>query len=336
MGVECWYRPPVLNLSQIQLPYTMTQEKMSSEVFETKIQGEQEEKQEIHQQQSSAALVERHYTRPNLENIILTALRNAGKNVDQLTVDDLAPIDEFHTRGREATANLASLLNDYLRPNFHVLDVGSGIGGPSRYLASRFGCRVTGLDLVEEYCHVADSLAKRVKLNNLLTYRQGDATHIPFDDATFDVVWTQHASMNIAYKKRFYSEMHRVLKPGGKLAIYDVFKGKTISIIDGSTSSIHFPVPWAPDPSISYLILREDTRKLLRDVIGFKEVAWEDKTESVIDWIKQMRMRAQTSGPPQIGLHVLVGRHWSDLVKNLLKNLEEGRIAVAQGIFERS
>jgi len=251
-------------------------------------------------------------------------------------VEDLAPIDEFHTRGREATANLASLLNKNLQPNFHVLDVGSGIGGPSRYLASKVGCHVTGLDLVGEYCRVADSLAKRVKLDNLLTYRQGDATHIPFDDETFDVVWTQHASMNIAYKKRFYSEMHRVLKPGGKLAIYDVFKGSNSSNIDGSTSSIHFPVPWASDPSISHLILREEARKLLKEVVGFREVTWEDKTESVIDWIKQMIKRAQTSGPPQIGLHVLVGPEWSNLVKNLLKNLEEGRIAVAQGIFERS
>jgi SAM-dependent methyltransferase len=314
----------------------MTQEKMSSEMIEIERHEEQQEKQRIHQLQSSAAVVERHYTRTNLENTILTALRNAGKDVDQLTVDDLAPIDEFHTRGREATANLASLLNQDLQPNIHVLDVGSGIGGPSRYLASRFGCRVTGVDLVGEYCRVADSLARRVKLGNLLTYRQGDATHIPYDDATFDVVWTQHASMNIAYKKRFYSEMYRVLKPGGKLAIYDVFKGSNSSNIGGSTSSIHFPVPWASDPSISHLLPREDARKLLNEVIRFKEVVWEDKTESVIDWIKQMIKRAQISGPPQIGLHVLVGPHWSELVKNLLKNLEEGRIAVAQGIFERS
>jgi MPBQ/MSBQ methyltransferase len=317
----------------------MTQEKMSSEVIEIERQEEQEgEKQEIHQQKQSSALavVERHYARPNLENTILTALKNAGKDVERLTADDLAPIDEFHTRGREATANLASLLNNNLQPNLHVLDVGAGIGGPSRYLASTFGCHVTGLDLVGEYCRVADSLAKRVKLDNLLTYRQGDATHIPFEDATFDVVWTQHASMNIAYKKRFYSEMYRVLKPGGKLAIYDVFKGSSSDIIDDSSSStIHFPVPWASDPSISHLILTEEARKLLKEAIGFKEVVWEDKTESVIDWIKQMIKRAQTNGPPQIGLHVLVGPQWPNLVKNLLRNLEEGRIAVAQGIFER-
>src|SRR5215207_8498218 len=276
----------------------MIQEKISPKVIEMKRQGEQEGekgKQEIQQQQqSSAAAVERHYTRRDLENTILTALRNAGKNIDQLTVDDLAPIDEFHTRGREATANLASLLNNNLQPNFHVLDVGSGIGGPSRYLASKFGCHVTGLDLVEEYCHVADSLAKRVKLDNLLTYRQGDATQMPFDDATFDVVWTQYASMNIADKKRLYSEMHRVLKPGGKLAVDEAYKGSS----DMVDSSIHFPVPWASDLSISHLISAEEARKLLKEVVGFKEVVWEDKTESVIDWIQQMITRAQTSGPP--------------------------------------
>jgi MPBQ/MSBQ methyltransferase len=274
---------PSLIYHPSNITISMTQEKMSSEVIEIERHEEREKKQVIPQQASSATVVERHYTRLNLENTILTALKNAGKNVDQLTVDDIAPIDEFHTRGREATANLASLLANDLQPNFHVLDVGSGIGGPSRYLASKFGCHVTGLDLVGEYCSVADSLAKRVKLDNLLTYRQGDATHIPFEDATFDVLWTQHASMNIAYKKRLYSEMYRVLKPGGKLAIYDVFKGSNISNIDGSASSVHFPVPWAPDPSISHLILREDARKLLKEVVGFKEVIWEDKTESVID-----------------------------------------------------
>src|SRR5918999_6534099 len=267
------------------------------------------------------AAIEQHYTRRgtgmDIETTILTALRNAGKNIDQLTVDDLAPVDEMHTLGREATANIASLLN--LQPNSHVLDVGSGIGGPSRYLASKFGCRVTGLDLVEEYCRVADSLAKRVKLDNLLTYHQGDATQMPFEDATFDVVWTQHASMNIADKKRLYSEMYRVLKHGGKLAVNEGYKGST----DMDASSIYFPVPWAADSSISHLISAEEARKLLKDVVGFKEVIWEDKTESVIDWIKQMIKRAQqTSGgdPPPLGLHVVVGPQWSEMVKNALKN----------------
>ena len=284
----------------------------------------QEKNQEI--AQTLPAAVESHYTRPGLENTILTALRNAGKNIDQLNVDDLAPIDEFHTRGREASASLASLLD--IQPDFQVLDVGSGIGGPSRYLASRFGCRVTGVDLVREYCLVAESLARRVRLDSLLAYRQGDATQKLFDEAFFDIVWTQHASMNIADKKKLYSEFFRVLKPGGKLAVYDVLQG-----VNGG--AIHFPVPWAPDASISHLIRGDEARRLLRET-GFNETVWEDKTESVIDWIRQMMDRANLSGTPVIGLNVLVGPHWPNLVKNLLRNFEEGRIAVAQGVFERS
>jgi ubiquinone/menaquinone biosynthesis C-methylase UbiE len=283
------------------------------------------------------AAIERHYTRSNLEDTILTALQNSGKNIDQLTVDDLAPIDELHPLGREATANLASLLIMYnnLQPTSHVLDVGSGIGGPSRYLASKYGCRVTGLDLVEEYCRVADSLAKRVKLDNLLTYRQGDATQMPFDNEAFDVVWTQHASMNIADKHKLYSEMYRVLKHGGKLAVNEGYKGSS----DMDDSSLYFPVPWAADASISHLISAEEVRKLLKEIIGFKEVVWEDKTQHVSDWIKQMMKRAQQTsggGPPPLGIHVTVGPQWSEMVKNALKNLEEGLLTVAQGIFERS
>ena len=283
------------------------------------------------------AAIERHYTRSNLEDTILTALQNSGKNIDQLTVDDLAPIDELHPLGREATANLASLLIMYnnLQPTSHVLDVGSGIGGPSRYLASKYGCRVTGLDLVEEYCRVADSLAKRVKLDNLLTYRQGDATQMPFDNETFDVVWTQHASMNIADKHKLYSEMYRVLKHGGKLAVNEGYKGSS----DMDDSSLYFPVPWAADASISHLISAEEVRKLLKEIIGFKEVVWEDKTQHVSDWIKQMMKRAQQTsggGPPPLGIHVTVGPQWPEMVKNALKNLEEGLLTVAQGIFERS
>ncbi len=316
----------------------MKQEKISSEAIIRIEEQEQKTGQETQRQHqsSSAVAVEGHYTRTNLEDFILTALRKAGYNIDDLRVDDLAPIDEFHTRGREATANLAAHLIE-MQPNLKILDVGAGIGGPSRYLASKYGCHVVGLDLVAEYCHVANSLAKRVKLDNLLTYRQGDATQMPFEDSTFDIVWTQHASMNIADKKRLYSEMHRVLKPSGRLALYDVFKGNRIDGDDSIATSIHFPVPWASGPSISHLISGDELRKLLTEVFGFREVVWEDKTQLVVDWIKQMMKRAQTSGgPPQIGLHVLVGPHWPNLVKNLLRNFEEGRISVAQGIFQRA
>ena len=158
---------------------------------------------------SSSFAIENHYSRNNLGDTILSTLQKTGKDVNPLIVDDLAPIYEFHTRGRYATASLTELIGggDKLKPNHHVLDVGSGIGGPSRYIASKFGCHVIGLDLVDEYCNVAKMLAKKVGLEHLVDYRQGDATNMPFDNNSFDIIWTQHASMNIADKQKLYSEM---------------------------------------------------------------------------------------------------------------------------------
>src|SRR5258708_3891744 len=155
--------------------------------------------------------VESHYARSDLGAAILSALQAAGKDIDHLTPDDLAPVDEFHTRGRAATVDLARLLD--LTGTERVLDVGCGIGGPSRFLAQRHGCRVTGIDLTAEFCRVAEMLAKRTGLDRPVEYRQGDATDLPFADGAFDVVWSQNVAMNIADRTRLYGEMHRLLRP---------------------------------------------------------------------------------------------------------------------------
>lgn len=188
--------------------------------------------------------IEDHYARSDLGAAILSALVAAGKNPENLTPDDLVALDEFHIRGREATRELASRL--HLDQTKGVLDVGSGIGGASRFLAVKFGCHVTGLDLTEEYCRVATMLAERLGLGERVKYQHGDALRLPFDDASFDVVWTQHTAMNIQDKRTLYAEIRRVLKSGGLLAIYD--------ILAGPVGPLHFPVPWARDPSTSFLI----------------------------------------------------------------------------------
>jgi MPBQ/MSBQ methyltransferase len=156
--------------------------------------------------------VERHYTRSQLERSILQALEGAGKDLERLSLDDLAPIDEFHIRGRAATRELAQEIG--LDRQKRVLDIGCGLGGPSRHLASEYGCRVIGLDLTEEYCRVAEALSARLGLQDLVSYRTGDALEIPFEDGSFDVVWTQHVSMNISDKTRLYGETYRILRPG--------------------------------------------------------------------------------------------------------------------------
>ena len=155
--------------------------------------------------------IQTHYTRSDLANVILAALEKAGKDVSRLTPEDLAPIDEFHIRGRAATLELARAAG--LDATRRVLDVGSGVGGTSRCLAKEFGCRVTGIDLTDEYCRAATILSAKIGLAELVDYRQGDATNLPFDDRSFDVVWTEHVAMNIPDKSRLYREMHRVLKP---------------------------------------------------------------------------------------------------------------------------
>src|SRR5712691_7757937 len=154
---------------------------------------------------ASGQAVAEHYGRADLGAVILAALRAAGKDIDRLTPDDLAPVDEFHTRGRAATSDLARLLA--LTGDERVLDVGSGIGGPSRYLAKTFGCRVTGLDLTPEFCRVAGMLAERTGLAGKVDYRQGDALAMPFADRSFDVAWSQNAVMNIADRDRLYGEI---------------------------------------------------------------------------------------------------------------------------------
>ena len=167
--------------------------------------------------------VETHYTRHDLVETILAALKAAGKDIDHLTPDDLAAVDEFHGGQRAATIRLAELVG--FTGTERVLDVGSGLGGPSRFLAWRYGCRVSGVDLTAEFVQVAELLTEKTGLVGRVDYRQGSALDLPFEDVTFDVVWSQNVAMNIADRDPLYGEMHRVLKPGGKLALQEVAAG---------------------------------------------------------------------------------------------------------------
>jgi len=274
---------------------------------------------------TNARAVEDHYTRSSLGDTILSALREAGKDLERLTPDDLAPVDEFHSGQRNATVRLAQLAG--LSGAEDVLDVGCGIGGPSRFLAKAFGCRVTGLDLTAEFVEVANMLARRTGLAGKVTYRQGDALDLPFPDASFDLVWSQNAAMNIADRDRLYAEMRRVLRPAGRLAIQDVAAGPG--------REPYYPTPWASDKSISFLFAPEVTREKLERA-GFRVVAWHDPTRESLEQALARAKALETGSLPPLGLHILIGPNFPAVSRNMVRNLEEARIQLINAVLERA
>ncbi len=267
-----------------------------------------------------------HYSPDDLESRIETALRAAGKDPAALVPDDLAPFDQFHTGGKEATLSLARLAA--VQPGTTVLDVGGGLGGPARTLAVHFDCRVTVLDLSDAFCRAGAALTERLGLADRVTFRHGDALAMPFTDPAFNLAWTQHSTMNIPDKARLYAEIHRVLRPGGRLAFHE--------IMAGPAQPIHFPVPWACDPAISALRPPEEVRALLT-ATGFVEAAWLDTTTAALDWFRRMSAPPATGGDgiPPLGLHLLLGADLPVMGRNLVRNLEEQRIVVVEALFDR-
>jgi SAM-dependent methyltransferase len=272
-----------------------------------------------------AKAINDYYGKTDLGLTILAALEKAGKDINALTRDDIASFDEFHIGGREVTRELAHLAD--LQADTSVLDLGCGIGGAARTLASEFGCEVTGIDLVEEYYRTAQILSTRVGQDDKTTFQHGDATDVPFADDTFDVVWLQHMAMNIDDKPRLFNEVRRVLRPTGRLALYE--------ICAGSVNPPHFPVPWAGDSSINSLVQPQQLRQLLRDA-GFNEVEWRDVTPASLEWFQKVltNMRARPAdAPPPLGLNLLMGATTGQKAVNSTRNMEEDRIRIIQGVL---
>jgi SAM-dependent methyltransferase len=253
----------------------------------------------------------------------LEALRAAGKDLGRLTVDDLSGLDEFHVRGREATLSLAARLA--WRGDERVLDVGSGTGGPARRLATLHpGIDVTGIDLTPEFCRLANEFSRLVGLAGRVRFEPGDATRLPFADASFDVAWTQHVQINVADKRGFYGEIARVLKPGGRFAFYDILQGPGGPVV--------FPVPWAAEPAISHLVGPDAMRRLVEGA-GLAVEQWVDVTAAGRDWAAQ-----RAASPPQPGaltVASLLGEANRAGAANIPRNLAEGRIALVEAIARK-
>ena len=260
--------------------------------------------------------VAQHYRHGSLERAILSALEASGKDPAQLTPEDLAPIDEFHIGGRQATVEFMAQLE--FEPGMRVLDIGCGIGGASRHVAQTYGCRVEGIDLTTEYVEVAAMLAKRVGLSDGVSYRQASAVDLPVEAARFDRAYMLHVGMNIADKRRLMAGVARVLKPGGVFGIYD--------IVREAEGALVFPLPWASDPAFSFVESAADYRGHLVEA-GFAIERERNRRDFAIEFFRQMQEKAAAGGPPPLGLHILMGETAALKVANILVNLKAGRIA---------
>jgi sarcosine/dimethylglycine N-methyltransferase len=260
-----------------------------------------------------------HYRATGLTERLKMALAALGPEDQRLTPQQLAALDQFHTRGLAATAELGELAG--VTAGMSVLDVGSGVGGPARFLAATYGCQVTGVDLSEPFVDAARYLTERTGQSGQVSFETASALELPFDASRFDVVLLQHVAMNISDRTRLYREIRRVLKSGGMFAIFDIV------LNDGEP---HYPVPWARTPATSFLLTAAATRAAIEPA-GFRTLAWQDDTEVTKAWIAQLRA---SGPPPSPNLGVVMGPDFAQLLANLGRNLMEGRLGILTAVFE--
>jgi len=259
-------------------------------------------------------IVKSHYSVGGLADKILAGLKQDGKDLDNIVASDLSVVDEFHIGGHPATQYLLSKMQ--FDDSDHVLDIGSGIGGAARAIASSAGCRVTGIDLTPEYVETAEILSRLTGLDDQVSFKTASALDLPFGDGEFDAAVTLHVAMNIKERDKLYSEMFRVLKPGAAVAIYDVMKT--------NDEPLDFPVPWAQTQESSYLVSPEKMHDYLT-AAGFENIITDDRSEFAMAYFDQRI--ASADKPPALGPHLVLGDTVREKFGNIKTNMIKGRIA---------
>ncbi|MEN8124679.1 MAG: methyltransferase domain-containing protein [Bacteroidota bacterium] len=273
--------------------------------------------------QSSNSLIKNQYYQPELFEDILKRLNENEVDINNVSRMDIAGVDEFHVRGAEVSYEL---VQEIYHNNAKVLDVGCALGGPSRMLADEYNCEVTGIDICNEYIRTAKKLSELVGLIDKTKFIQADALDLPFEDGSFDIVWTQHVQMNIQDKKKFYSEISRVLTDEGVLIYYDIFQKNKESII--------YPVLWANNASLSFLETITVVNALLLE-LGFKKLQSTDQTYKAKQFLNNLFEKIKKYGPPKLGLNVLMGNSTKKKLGNILEGLENNKIELQSGIYRK-
>ena len=262
--------------------------------------------------------IKTHYAAPGLQERIVQGLEALGKSPESVHLDDLAPVDEFHLRGPAATQELIELLD--VGEDAHVLDVGSGLGGPARHLAKATGCRVTGIDLSEDYCTVGNELTAWLDLSGRVHLEPGDATKLErFAPSSFDAAWSIHVGMNIEDKGSLYASVAQVLKPGAPLVLFD--------ILSAGTGEPEYPAPWAATSEQSFLATADEMSAHLERA-GFSIKEMRDQTSQALAFLDERIAQMESGGePPPLGLHLVVGPNVKEILAGVRRSVAEGRLA---------
>jgi ubiquinone/menaquinone biosynthesis C-methylase UbiE len=269
--------------------------------------------------------VSEHYTHGELLGAIQASVTELGKTIGCVTIEDLAPVDEFHIGGRLATDNLLEQLN--FSEQDHILDVGCGLGGAARYIADKYNNQVTGIDLTQEYIDVGQALCGWVGLDDQISLHQGSALSMPFENETFDGALMLHVGMNIDDKDSLFAEICRVLRPGASFGVYDVMQ-----INNGHLT---YPVPWATEHSTSRLATPDQYKKALNRA-GFNTSIENIRRDFALEFFNQLREKTEANGgPPPLGLHTLMQDSTAVKVKNMIDNISANFIAPVEIIAQK-
>jgi sarcosine/dimethylglycine N-methyltransferase len=275
--------------------------------------------QRMNETGDEAALRYYDHDGPEPLSAVLDALRESGRDAERIEIDDLAGIDEFHALGRPATMALAELAG--IGAGVDVIDVGAGLGGPARFLAARFGARVTAVEPTARFRTACAELNRRAGLDDAIQTVDGTATRLPVSDGSMDVAWMQAVAISVADKRAMADELRRVLRPGGRVAFFDSFAR--------ARDDLHYPLPWADGPEASFVVSADELRSVF-EAAGFEPVVWNEQ-EGALAEIGQ-RQFTPTVDPARVGLDRLMP-DFERRMGNVGRNIGEGRLGLLLAVL---